>query len=172
MRTGVRASEHGPPVPPPALLEAVAEACRELAAAASGRVFEVPDNGIEPALQQAAAGGARYDTILSFMRTPQVADIEGFVAALEQILAEDGWICMVEPAATTAGPTRRRLAALLGRRSPRRGADTDVVAALRSGGLFVTDIWRRAALSAPPAWRHYVVLRARRQSPVGLEAAT
>ena len=172
MRTGVRAAEHGPPVPPPALLEAVAEARRELAAAASGRVFEVPDDGIEPALQQAAAEGDRYDTILSFMRTPQVADIGGFVAALEQILAEDGWICMVEPVATSAGPTRRRLATLPGRISPRRGAETDVVAALRSGGLFVTDIWRRVAPSAPAAWRHYVVLRARRQSPVDLEAAT
>ena len=171
MRTGVRAAEHGPPVPPPALLEAVAEACRELAAAASGRVFEVSDDGIELALQQEAASGARYDTILSFMRTPQVTDVEGFVAALEQILAEDGWICMVEPAATGTGPTRRRLSARLGQRS-RPGADTDVVAALRSGGLFVTDIWRREAPSAPAAWRHYVVLRARRQSLVDLEAAT
>ena len=172
MRTGVRAAEHGPPVPPPALLEAAEEACRELAAAASGRVFEVPDDGIELALQRQAADGARYDTILSFMRTPRVADIEAFVAALEQILAEDGWICMVEPTATGAGPIRRRLATLPGRLSPRRGAETDVVAALRSGGLFVTDIWRREAPSAPAAWRRYVVLRARRQSLVDLEAAT
>ena len=171
MKTGVRAAEHGPPVPPPALLEAAEEACRELAAAASGQVFKVPDDGIELALQRQAADGARYDTILSFMRTPRVADIEAFVAALEQILAEDGWICMVEPTATGTGPIRRRLSALPGQRS-RLSADTDVVAALRSGGLFVTDIWRRAALSAPPAWRHYVVLRARRQSPIDLEAST
>ena len=171
MRTGVRAAEHGPPVPPPALLEAAEEACRELAAAASGQVFEVPDDGIELALQRQAADGARYDTILSFMRTPRVADIEAFVAALEQILAEDGWICMVEPTATGAGPIRRRLSALPGQRS-RLSADTDVVAALRSGGLFVTDIWRREAPSAPAAWRHYMALRARRQSPIDLEAAT
>ena len=165
MTTGARAGEHGAPVPPPALLEAVEETCRELAAAASGRVFEVPGAGAESALRQEAADGARYDTVLSFMRTPQVADIEGFVAALERLLADDGWICMVEPAATGVGPIRRGLASLPGRRSSRRAEGADVVAALRSGGLFVTDLWRRKAPAAPATWRHYVVLRARRETP-------
>lgn len=165
MTTGARAAEHGALVRPPALLEAVGGACRELAAAASGRVFEVPEAGAESALQQAAAEGARYDTVLSFMRTPQVADIEWFVAALKRILAEDGWICMVEPAAASVGPIRRRLAALPGWRSSSPAERADVAAALRSGGLFVTDLWRREAPSVPAAWRRYVVLLARRETP-------
>ena len=165
MTTGARAAGHGLPSPPPALLDAVDEACRELAETASGRVFEVPEAGAESALDKEAADGARYHTILSFMRTPQVSDIEGFVAALEQILAEDGWICMVEPAATGVGPIRRRLAARPGRRSSGPAERADVVTALRSGGLFVTDLWRRQAPGVPAAWRHYVVLRARRQTP-------
>lgn len=186
-RPGERPAEHGSPGPPPALLEAVDEGCRALTAAASGSVFVVPEHGVESALQSEQASGERYDTILSFMRTPQLADVEGFVAALERILAEEGWIFMVEPSATGAEATRARLgssletvrralpsgfsqlggwlAARLGRRSPRRRAGADVVAALRSGGLVVTDLSRRRAQSVPAAWRPYVVLRARRESP-------
>ena len=166
MTTGVRPAEHGLPGPPPALLEEVDESCRALTAAASGRVFLVPEAGADQALESERAGGARYDTILSFMRTPGVVDIEGFVAALERILAEDGWIFMVEPAAARTGAIRSRLAARLGRGSPRRRAGTDVVAALRSGGLVVTDLHRRELVSAPARWRLYVEIRARRETPV------
>lgn len=165
MATGVRTAGHGSASPPPALLAAVGEACRELTAAASGRVFELPEAGVESALESEQASGARYDTILSFLCTPGVVDIEGFVTALERVLAEEGWIFMVEPAAARPGAVRSRLAARLGRCSPRRSAGTDVVAALWSGGLVVTDLYRRRAPSAPAAWRHYVVLRARRESP-------
>ena len=163
-KTGVRAAGHGLPGPPATLLEAVGESCRALTAAASGRVFAVPEDGVESALQSEWARGARYDTILSFMRTPHLPDIEGFVAALERILGEEGWIHMVEPAATGTGPVRRLLAARPGRPWSRREARTDVVAALRSAGLMVTDLHRREAPSVPAAWRWYVVLRARRES--------
>ena len=188
MTTGVRAAEHDLPPVPATLLEEVGEARRELTAAASGRVFVVPEAGAEPALESERASGARYDTILSFMCTPGVADIEGFVAAVEGILAEEGWIFMVEPVpARPAGAMGARLGGglvaarrtllsgfkRLGSRlmaGPRRGSaprstGIDVVAALRSGGLVVTDLHRREALSAPAAWRHYVVLKARRESP-------
>lgn len=165
MTTGVRAAEHDLPPVPATLLEEVGEARRELTAAASGRVFVVPEAGAEPVLESERARGARYDTILSFLCTPGVADIEGFVAAVERILAEEGWIFMVEPAPSRTGAIRSRLAARLGRRPPRRGAGTDVVTVLRSGGLVVTDLYRREALSAPAAWRHYVVLKARRETP-------
>ena len=164
MTTGARVTEGGLPAPPPTLLDAVDERCRALAATASGRVFRVPADDVEAALRSECNRGARYDTILSFMRTPQVADLEGFVADLEGILADDGWILVVEPAGTGGRPVRR-LPARLRRRSPdhRRGG-RDVVSALRSRGLFVTDIHRREAPSVPPAWRRYVELRARRQS--------
>ena len=163
MTTGARVTEGGLPAPPSTLLDAVDERCRALAATASGRVFRVPADDVEAALRSECNRGARYDTILSFMRTPQVADLEGFVADLEGILADDGWILMVEPAGTGGGG---RLPAGLRRQSPahRRGG-RDVVSALRSRGLFVTDIHRREAPSVPPAWRRYAELRARRQSP-------
>ena len=143
MATGVRAAEHDLPPVPKALLEAVGEVRRELTAAASGRVLVVPEAGAESALESEQASGARYDTILSFLCTPGVADLEGFAAALEQVLADEGWIFMVEPAA----------------------AGTDVVSVVRSRGLFVTDLYRREAPSVPAGWRRYVVLKARRESP-------
>lgn len=165
MATGVRAAEHDLPPVPKALLEAVDEARRELTATANGRVLMVPEAGAESALQSEQASGARYDTILSFLCTPGVVDLEGFVASLEQVLAEEGWVFMVEPAAARSGALRSRWAARPGSGSRRRSAGTDVVAALWSGGLVVTDLYRREAPSAPAGWRRYVVLKARRESP-------
>ncbi len=165
MATGVRAVEYDLPPVPTTLREAVGEARRELTAAASGRVFEVPEAGVESALESEWESGARYDTILSFLCTPGVVDAQGFVAALERILAEEGWIFMVEPVATRSGAVRSRSAARPGSGSPRRSAGTDVVSAVRSRGLFVTDLYRREAPSAPAGWRRYVVLKVRRESP-------
>ena len=165
MATSVREAEYGLPGPPVALREAVGETCRELTTAASGRVFEVPEAGAESALESEQASGARYDTILSFLCTPGVVDLEGFAASLEQVLAEEGWIFMVEPTAARSGALRSRWAARPGSGSRRRSAGTDVVSAVRSRGLFVTDLYRREAPSAPAGWRRYVVLRARRATP-------
>ena len=125
----------------------------------------VPEAGAESALESEQASGARYDTILSFLCTPGVVDLEGFVAALEQVLAEEGWIFMVadQPLARSG---RRSAAGRWRRGAARRGsAGTDVVSAVRSRGLFVTDLYRREAPSAPAGWRRYVVLKARRESP-------
>ncbi len=182
MTTGARGAdggltERGLPAPPAALLNAVEERCRALAATAVGRVFRVPADDVESALRSECGSCARYDTILSFMRTPQVADIEGFVAALEAILADDGWILMVEPARTGGtgrigglpeGWLPRRL-----RRQYRHGdrPDRGIVSALRAGGFTVTDIHRRDAPTAPARWRRYVEVRARRESPWGVEVS-
>ena len=165
MTTGVRATERGSRMVPPALLDAVGERCRLLAAAAEGRVFQVPEDGIESALLAERSHGALYDTILSFMSTPQVADLEGFVAALEQILADGGWICMVEPVGTGRRLRRGRLPAWLRGQAPHGASRPDVVSALRAGGLFITDLHRLQTPSVPAPWRRYVELRARRQSP-------
>ena len=127
------------------LLDRVAAACDDLAVATSGRVMTVPSYGIESALAAAEARGERFDTIVSCMRTPAVAEVSGYVAALERILSPEGWIHMVEPAAGRPGDP-----------------STDVVTALRSQGLVVTDLYRRREPSVPAAWRNYVVLRARR----------
>lgn len=164
MTTGVRAVERASPALPPALLNEVDERCRALAATAVGRVYTVPAEAAEAALEAEAGRGARYDTILSFMCTPQATSLEDYVAAIDQVLADEGWILMVEPAGLYRGALPRWLTARSRPPWPRtRGRD--VVSAVRSRGLFVTDIHRREATSVPPEWRQYVVLRARRQSP-------
>ena len=155
MSSGVRAARRDSPAPPAALLNEVDPHCRALAAAATGRVLTVPVEGAEAALRSEGRGGARYDTILSLLCTPQVASVSDYAAGLEQVLAPGGWILMVEP----AGPRRGRGG---GRGS---GGSGDIVAAVRACGLVVTDLHRREAPSAPPRWRRYVVLRARRATP-------
>lgn len=152
---------------PPAMLEALSGRWQALAASAAGRVLELPDDGVEEAVRSERSRRARYDTILSFMRTPQVTDLDNFVAALELILADDGWILMMEPSGSSNRERRGRLPFGLGRRRP--GPDhheRDVVSALRAGGFTVADLHRRELVSAPAQWRRYVELRARRETPV------
>lgn len=166
MTIGVRAAARASPAPPPALLDEVDERCRALAATAVGRVYAVPAEAAETALGTEACRGARYDTILSCMCTPYVASLGDYIAAIERILAEEGWILMVEPAWLGRGRLREWLTARHRLPSSRRRAKgRDLVSAVRSGGLVVTDVHRREAPSVEPAWRQYVVLRARRESP-------
>ena len=152
---------------PPALLDALGGRWRALAASAAGRVLELPADGVEEAVSSECSRGARYDTILSFMLTPQVADLHDFVAALELILADGGWILMMEPSGSGNGGRPRRAPFGLGRRRP--GLDQterDVVSALRAGGFTVADLHRRELVSVPARWRRYVEIRARRETPV------
>ena len=166
MTTGAPVPERGSPAPPPALLDALGERCRVLAASAVGRVFQVPDNGVEAAVLAECEHGARYDTILSFMRTPAVADLDGFVTAIERILADEGWILMVEPSGTGGGLLQDWLPARFrGQSAHRDRSGRDVVSALRAGGFMVTDLHRRQVQSVPARWRRCVELRARRESP-------
>lgn len=166
MTTGARAVERDSAALPAALLEEVDERSLALAATAMGRVYTVPAEAAETALETEARTGARYDTILSFMCTPYVASLEDYIAAVEQVLADEGWIGMVEPAWLDRGPLREWLTARRRHPSPRRSANGhDLVSAVRSHGLVVTDVHRREAQSVPRAWRQYVVLRARRESP-------
>lgn len=165
MVIGAQEALGGEPAPPD-LLDALGERWQLLAASASGRVFELPADDVEQTVRSECSRGARYDTILSFMRTPQVFDLDSLVAALERILADDGWILMIEPSTSGRGRLRGRLPSWLGRHRPSRDRhERDVVSAVRSRGLFVTDIHRREARSVEPAWRRYVVLRARRETP-------
>lgn len=152
---------------PPALLDALGGRWRALAASATGRVLELPVDGVEEAARSEGARSVRYDTILSFMRTPQVADLDNFVADLELILADDGWILMMEPSGSGIRERRGRLPFGLGRRRPSRDrTERDVVSALRAGGFTVADLHRRELVSGPSRWRRYVEIRARRETPV------
>ncbi len=163
-KSGVQRS--GVPAPPPSLLDALSERWLPLAASAVGRVLELPSDDVEAAVRSERARGTRYDTILSFMRTPQVSDLDGFVVALGEILADEGRILMVEPSGSGNGRLRGWLPSRIGHpRSHRDRAERDVVAALRAGGFTVTDLHRRELASVRTQWRRYVEIRARRESP-------
>ena len=174
MTAGASHAELGWPMPPASLLDALSERWQRLAASAAGCVYELPSDGVEEAVRSESSRGARYDTILSFMRTPRVPDLDGLVAALERILADDGWILMIEPSTSGNRPRRDRLSS--GLKSLRRHADRrdrvesggDVVSALRAGGFTVTDLHRRDTLSAPARWRSHVEIRARRETPASV----
>ena len=166
MTTGARAAERDLTAPPAALLDAVDEHCRALAATAAGRVFTVPVEDAEAALRSEVGRGVRYDTVLSCMCTPRLTSLEDYVAAVEQVLADGGWILMVEPDGIDRGTLPRWLISPSRWRSPLlRTRGRDVVSAVRARGLVITDIQRREAKSVPPGWRPYVVLRARRATP-------
>ena len=168
MTGGAESPERAAPSPPQALLDAVDGRCRALASAASGRVFELAGPGADAALAAESQSGARHDTIVSLMGTSQVADLADFVAALDRILDENGWILMVEPLRTgTAGRRAKVWSRLfLRRKSAREGlAGTDIVSALRAAGFMVTDLDRFEAPTLKPPWRRCVELRARRQTP-------
>ena len=168
-RSGVQQSgvqRSGVPAPPMSLLDALSERWQPLAASAVGRVWELPSDGVEAAVRSECSRGARYDTILSFMRTPQVSDLDGFVAALGEILADEGRILMVEPSGSRNGRLRGWLPWRIGHPRPHRDrAERDVVSALRAGGFTVTDLHRRELASVRTQWRRYVEIRARRESP-------
>ena len=129
-------------------------------------MLELPSDDVEAAVRSERARGTRYDTILSFMRTPQVSDLDGFVVALGEILADEGRILMVEPSGSGNGRVRRWLPSRIGApRTHRDRAERDVVAAVRAGGFTVTDLHRRELASVRTQWRRYVEIRARRESP-------
>ena len=152
---------------PTSLLDALSDRWQPLAASAVGRVLELPSDGVEAAVRSECARGTRYDTILSFMRTPQVSDLDSFVAALGEILADEGRILMVEPSGSGNGRLRGWLPSRIGHPRPCRDrAERDVASALRAGGFTVTDLHRRELASVPSQWRRYVEIRARRQSPL------
>ncbi len=175
-------------------------------AKATGRVLEVPwisgeHLSIESWLEQQAAAGERYDTVISVVRTPVVADMARFVTAISELMTPEGQVLMVEPAVPPTRPGRdfvtgagrvasrgrralgtrlsrcdrsglRRAGELLMKADPvpdhtkPTGSDRDVVQALWSHGLVVTDIARFSVVGAPVTWRRLVDLRARRPTPL------
>jgi hypothetical protein len=94
-----------------------------------------------------------YDTVLSLVRLPLVADASRFLATIRSLLADDGRLLLLEPGMpTTVG---RVLAALgpLVRVSSGLHLDRDVAADVRAAGFFITDLDRfrvpRAAAPLP-----------------------
>ncbi len=172
---------------PAGLADALRERCANLAALASGSVFEVPlpsrSRNITAALSSRADDGKCYDTVVSVTRSPFVDDMDTYLSSLDRLLAPDGRLLMIEPSgAANRGAASGRLTGLRrlylasdgavfrhlrgGRaHEPAARLDHDPVASLWANGYAVTDIHRFEVPSAPAAWRPFVELRARRATP-------
>lgn len=93
-----------------------------------------------------------FDSIVSIVRTPLVADLDRFLASLLGLLAPEGRLCFLEP---VRRPGRLgglvALGGLINRGAGGLHLDRDLPAELRSKGLVVTDLARFEVptLSAP-----------------------
>lgn len=126
---------------------------------ANGRVLEVGDSGL-------ADADGHYDTIYSFVQTPGEADLDAYAARIAELLAPDGMAYFLEPTIRT-GPLGRALG--LGGRMMRPVTglylDRDVPQAIRSAGLFITDLHRFEIASVAAPLRPFVEAWARFPTP-------
>lgn len=159
---------------PPELSFALAERRRSIAAAASGRVLDLGGwsdhlgDYVEPptvlgGLEELAELDGEFDTIVSLVRTPLVADMDAFFANLVGLLAPDGIVAFLEP---TLRPGRTGDILRLGARAQRAFGglhlDRDIPNEFRDRQLFVTDLHRFEVASVAAPLRPFVDGRARR----------
>lgn len=130
---------------------------------------------IDASPEQLADGGyGTFDTIVSLIRTPLVADFDRFLRTLILLLADEATLLFLEPVKRPGrtGRTRRtgRLLSAAGRlgsafrhSSTVKGlyVDRDLPAAIRAGGLTVTDLWRFDVPNLSPPLRPFMEARAR-----------
>jgi 2-polyprenyl-3-methyl-5-hydroxy-6-metoxy-1,4-benzoquinol methylase len=104
-----------------------------------------------------------FDTIVSLVRTPLVADMDSFIADLVSHLAPDGIVAFLEP---TLRPGRTGAVLRLGARAQRAFGglhlDRDIPNEFRQRRLFVTDLHRFQVASVAAPFRPFVDGRARR----------
>jgi hypothetical protein len=113
------------------------------------------DLGVEP-----------YDTVVSLIRTPLVADLPGFLAAVAALLADDGWFLFLEPVKRT--DTLGRVLAAWGpvvKATSGLHLDRDIAADVRRCGFEITDLHRFRVPSVAAPLRPFVDGRARLRSP-------
>ncbi len=106
----------------------------------------------------------RFDTVVATGVLSAFADLGAIVAALADLVADDGALLFVEPIgrpgwAATMGQT---VAGLQHRRAPWRSLhlDRDVPAAVRATGLVICDLDRGELPAEPRPLRHWVTGRA------------
>ncbi len=111
-----------------------------------------------------ATGDTAFDTVVSLIRTPLVADLPGWLALVDRVLAPDGHLLFLEPT-RRPGSAGRLLAALspLVRATSGLHLDRDVPAAVRSVGFVVTDLERFEVPTVSAPLRPFVDGRARRR---------
>lgn len=149
-----------------------------MAAQATGRVLDLGDwsdhlgsyragaevgevvRGDDPS-ELADDGG--FDTIVSLVRTPLVADLGGYVAALLDLLADDGRLAFLEPVRRPGwGGGTLALSGRFARAAGGLYLDRDLPHELRELGLVVIDLHRFEVPSVSAPFRPFVEAWARR----------
>ena len=114
-------------------------------------------------------GHGPFDTIVSLIRTPLVADLNRFLRTLTELLADGGRLLFLEPVAR-AGRTGRLLAlgGRVGRAVGGLHLDWDLPAEIRALGMTITDLQRFEVPTVSAPFRPFVEARVRRplSSPV------
>ena len=108
-------------------------------------------------------GHGPFDTIVSLIRTPLVADLNRFLKTLADLLAPHGRLLFLEPVAR-AGRAGHLLAlgGRLGRAFGGLHLDWDLPAETRAVGLTVTDLERFEVPTVSAPFRPFVEMRVRR----------
>ncbi|MEO7556122.1 MAG: hypothetical protein ABIV94_05905 [Acidimicrobiales bacterium] len=143
----------------PGVRSAIVHQGELLRALAVGRRLQVGEVGGPAALPALAASGERFDSIVSVLQLCRAPELAATVATLRVLLEERGRLLFIEPTAGggATGAGQRLLAA----RAPAGGRFArDVPAALRAGGLVVTDC-DRLTLPMRWPWRTFVAGSAR-----------
>jgi hypothetical protein len=106
-----------------------------------------------------------FDTIVSLIRTPLVADLDRFLQTIDTLLAKDGRLHFVEPVRRD-GRLGRLLAAtgVVGRAVGGLHLDRDLPAEIRQHGLVVTDITRFEVPSLSAPMRPFIQAEVRRSA--------
>ncbi len=108
-------------------------------------------------------GHGPFDTIVSLIRTPLVADLNRFLRTLTELLADEGRLLFLEPVAR-AGRTGRlpALGGRLGRAAGGLHLGWDLPAEIRALGLTITDLQRFEVPTVSAPFRPFVEARVRR----------
>jgi SAM-dependent methyltransferase len=106
-----------------------------------------------------------FDTVVSLIRTPLVADLDRFLQTIADLLAPDGRLHFVEPV-RRSGRFGRLLAAagVVGRAVGGLHLDRDLPAEIRKHGLTVTDIVRFEVPSLSAPMRPFIQAEVRRSA--------
>ncbi|MEZ5166353.1 MAG: hypothetical protein R2695_07615 [Acidimicrobiales bacterium] len=109
-----------------------------------------------------ASGHGPFDTIVSLIRTPLVADLDAYIATLTGLLTENGILSFLEPVRRHGRLGRMlSLGGKLGRVAGGLHLDRDLPAELRARGLVVTDLTRFEVPSLSAPLRPFVQAAAR-----------
>lgn len=117
----------------------------------------VLDGAGDPRLAELAAADERFDTVISVFQLAASTDLDATLRSLRRMLADDGRLLFLEPAAQVGLPGRlqRLVAPPLGGLTGWR-ADRDIPAELRAADLSVIDL-RRHRVPTLQLWLRQVL---------------